>query len=353
MKILLLYTFNKSFLSRFYEELAVGLVTFGYDVTVLSLKGQDNAFLKDNVHYILKSKGNLLKSYRDIYYIIKKTKPDVIISNFSYVNPALLFGSLLKVKQNIAWIHTLTDQISPSKKQIFIKRQFLKLANLVIVNSEYLKQDLVAHFKVPPSKLNAIPFWTTLVSFKKENVKELYQNSHFKIGCPGRLVADKNQDLIISALARLENRTNVTLYLAGDGPYKQNLEEQIALQNLEGQVVFLGALSSEGMVDFYNSIDVVILPSLHEAFGLVFIEAISQGVPVLVSSAFGALTFIDPSYDGLSDIVFDPKDIEGLKLKIEKLVNGKRKSKQYYADLYHHHFNKDYILHQIKQLITS
>ncbi|WP_179319503.1 glycosyltransferase family 4 protein [Winogradskyella helgolandensis] len=351
MKILILYTFNKSFLSRFYEELAVSLVSFGYDVTVFSLKGQDNAFLRDNVHYVIKSKGNLLKCYHEIYYNIKQTKPDVIISNFSYVNPALLFGKLFRVKQNIAWIHTLTEQINPSKKQKFIKRHFLKLANLVIVNSEYLKQDLVAHFKVPPTKLKAIPFWATLDAFKKESLGQTSQNSHFKIGCPGRLVPDKNQDLIISALSKLDSNKNVTLYLAGEGPNKQYLKKRINMHKLEKQIVLLGGLSSDEMIGFYNDMDVIVLPSSHEAFGLVFIEAISQGVPVLVSSAFGALTFIDPNYVGLSDIVFDPKDSTSLKSKLENIINGKGRPNQYYIDLYNNHFSKDNIVHQFKDLL--
>ncbi|WP_225035572.1 glycosyltransferase family 4 protein [Winogradskyella sp. SM1960] len=352
MKILILFTYNKSFLSLFFVELAKSLKSDGNEVSLFSLKTEEKpVYSIDGINCTIKQKGSYIKNYRLIGRFIKQESPDIIISNFSYVNPALFFGKIFRIKQNIAWVHTLTEQTNPSKKQIFIKQQFLKLANLVVVNSEYLKQDLVTHFKVPSFKLKAIPFWTTLGTFKKESTIELSPNSHFKIGCPGRLVPDKNQALIISALVNLENNSSVTLYLAGDGANKQNLEKQIAGHSLDAQVVFLGNLSSEAMRGFYTGMDLIVLPSLHEAFGLVFIETISQGVPVLVSSAFGALTFIDSNYEGLSDIVFDPGDSESLKLKIENIIQGKGKSNQYYLNLYENHFDKDTILHQFKQLL--
>ncbi len=353
MKLLLLYTHNKSFLSKFYEELSAHFTSLDWDITIFSLKREQADFYIDNLHFVIKIKGDIITNYGHIYSIIKKKQPDIIISNFSYVNPALLFGKLFGIKHNVAWIHTLSDQINPDKKQIFIKRQFLKLADLIVVNSIYLKEDLSTRFHVSESKLKAIPFWSTLNEFKSEPLNNIERNSNFKIGCPGRLVSDKNQAIIVSAISKLDGDKEAYLYLAGEGTNKKNLEKLVATYHLETQVEFLGALSSETMLGFYHAMDVIILPSLHESFGLVFIEALSQGVPVLVSSAFGALTFIDPNYEGLSDLIFDPTDSMALKQKIEALMHDGGKPKQYYFNLYDKFFDKHKIVNQLKQLLIT
>ena len=120
---------------------------------------------------------------------------------------------------------------------------------------------------------------------------------------------------------------------------------------LENNVVFLNHVSSVDMIAFYNSMDVVVLPSLHEAFGLVFIEAISLGTPVIVSNQFGALSFIETT--NIDSLTFNPESSDEL---VEKLVcyqKNQRLSSSEFIRLYTDNFDKDVIFDQIHEIMIG
>ncbi|MBK5214594.1 MAG: glycosyltransferase family 4 protein [Flavobacteriaceae bacterium] len=352
MKILFCFTLNKSFLANFFLEMAEKLVFEGFEVNVLSLKKNDLEINIKGIHYIQKQKGGYFNNYRTIYRVIKKIKPDILISNFSYVNPALLCGSILSVKSNIAWLHTLTTQNDSSNKSIFIKRMFLKLADKIIVNSPYLHNELIQLFKINDKRIHPLPFWTTIESYTSKPLV-LSENNHFKIGCPGRFIPSKNQMLIIEAMKLLDTEVlkHTKLYLAGDGPEKLSLEKYINEKCLKENVIFLGLLSAEEMKYFYEEMDVIVLPSSHEAFGLVFLEALSVAKNTLVSQNFGALSFIDKNYPNLNKIVFDPNTSVELSEKLNCIIKGDILPSEYFYNLYTHNFDKERIIQKFKDII--
>lgn len=352
MKILFLYTKNKSFLASYFNELAEALAQLGHQVMVFSLKSESLNVQEAGVTYIIEKKGGYLHNYKSIYQLIKREQPTVIISNFSYVNPALLFGKLLGVRKNIAWMHTLSTQINPSRQQVWIKGLFLKLAEDIVVNSQFLKADLHSYYNVPLAKMHAIPFWCSQPELPQELHFKMKSQTVFNIGCPGRLVVDKNQQLLIQALSALQNN-DVHLYLAGSGENEDVLKEQVTALELQEQVHFTGVLSIGDMFSFYKQMDLIVLPSLHEAFGLVFIEALALGVPVLVSDAFGALGFIDAEVPELKQLVFSPTDTSELANKIKVAVSGHYLPSEFFKSLYARYFDKTRIIQQIQSLIED
>ena len=94
----------------------------GYEVVNFCLKKEADQFSLNGIDIIIEKKGGYLSNYHHIYKIIKRTRPDVVLSNFSYVNPALLFGKLFGVKKNMVWFHSLNDQMEATKIDIFIKK---------------------------------------------------------------------------------------------------------------------------------------------------------------------------------------------------------------------------------------
>ncbi|MEO5991471.1 MAG: glycosyltransferase family 4 protein, partial [Ferruginibacter sp.] len=290
MKILILYTYNKGLLSSFFQELSEKLHRDGFDVVNFYLKHKSECFNQQGVHIQGEKRGNYFQNYFYIYKIIKQTKPDVVISNFSYVNPSLLFGKLLGVKHNIVWFHTLKSQMNFKASSIYIKSKFMNLASTIITNSKELKWEVINAYQQNHEKVHNIPF-TTSIAFS--GIKEIKLNKlrgKIYIGCPGRLHPDKNQSLIIDVLSELKDK-NMILVLAGSNQ-SNFLELHKPYHTLKNQVVYLGNLSREEMLDFYHKMDVIILPSLNEAFGLVLIEALASGCQTLVSSRFGALDYI-------------------------------------------------------------
>ena len=121
------YTYNDSFLSRFFTEFAELLSIEGKEVYVFSFKSKNFYQRKNGVDIYIKKRGGYILNYYNIYNIIKSTKPNLIISNFSYVNPALFSGFITGVGSNVVWFHTLKDQLDTSNIKIFIKAIFLKI----------------------------------------------------------------------------------------------------------------------------------------------------------------------------------------------------------------------------------
>lgn len=356
LKILFLYTHNQGYLSRFFFECSSLLVKDGYEVLNFCLKRSDFLEHKKGVLLQVEKRGGYLSNYFKVYKIIKSYRPEVIVSNFSYVNPALLFGRILGVKKNVAWFHSLQDQIEASKRQVIIKRWFLKLADLMVANSFLTAQELQNVYHILPSRIFVLPFWSNILELGTDHsILELPQFPNvFNIGCPGRFVNHKNQRLVIEVTAKLLAKGQaVHLYLAGDGGERNRLAQQAISLGIEKHVSFLGHLSATNMPAFYKQMDVIVLPSLHEAFGLVFLEAISMGCPTLVSSSFGALQFIDQKRYPLDAIIFDPKKESSLETCLLPYLNGQGLPGSYFKDLYLHTFNKDIIYHKIKTIILN
>ncbi|WP_452227733.1 glycosyltransferase family 4 protein [Lacinutrix sp. MEBiC02404] len=353
MKILILYTYNKGLLSNFFQELSEKIYQDGYEVVNFYLKHREDYFVQKGVHVYGDKKRGYFKNYYKIYTFVKKEKPDVIISNFSYINPAVLAGRLLGVKDNIAWFHTAYGHTKPSFIKVMNKTMYLNMASLVLANSKGLQEEMHTVYKVPRKRTRRIPFWTNICDYSPcvKTLHALNKTGVFKIGCPGRLVSDKNHQTVIKAIRALKSDKKVELYIAGNGAYKQELEALVDQLELKNQVVFLGNLSTTEMVAFYKSMDVVVLPSYHEAFGLVFIEAIALGTPVIVSEKFGALDFIDVKQFSLNSFTFNPNAVSDLIKHLEKYMENKGLASKFFRDLYVKTFDKEVIYQSIKNII--
>ncbi|WP_452226406.1 glycosyltransferase family 4 protein [Lacinutrix cladophorae] len=357
MKILLFHTYNNGYLSRFFHEILIRLSQEGHEVVSFTWKRSVSDRIIDGVRVIVKKKKGYFTNYYNVWRIINRENPDVILSNFSYVNPALLFGKLYGVPKNMVWFHSLNAQMASSKMQIFIKKQFLKLADVVIANSYLTKKELHSSYTVPKHKMKVIPFWSNITSkeMKPSSISFSAARGVLKIGCPGRITNHKNQKILIETLSVIKNTTdtNFQLYVAGDGEALSDLKQQVATLALKDHVHFLNHLSANDMLHFYTNMDVVVLPSLHEAFGLVFIEAISLGTPVIVSSAFGALSFIQEDEQALSAFTFDPESSDDLLKKLNLYLKEEGLSKEYFSTLYQRNFDKEVIFKNILKTIKT
>ena len=105
-----------------------------------------------------------------------------------------------------------------------------------------------------------------------------------KIGTVGAICNNKGQLQVIKSIAKLDSNLSITYYCAGlpDKIYLNNLISNSQRMGLKFE--YLGMLSPEKLRIFYNSLDVLIMPSYSEGFGLVAIESIACGTPVIVPS---------------------------------------------------------------------
>lgn len=98
----------------------------------------------------------------------------------------------------------------------------------------------------------------------------------------GRLGKEKNLDLLLDAFAKLSaRRPEARLLLAGDGPHRSELEQHARTLGCGERVVFLGALEQHELGPYYRNADVFVFGSLTETQGLVLVEALAHGLPVV------------------------------------------------------------------------
>ena len=116
----------------------------------------------------------------------------------------------------------------------------------------------------------------------------------------------KNLPTVIRVFEEIQKEVDARLVIVGDGPERASSERLARELGIEGKVVFLGVC--ESMEELLAMSDVLLLPSEHESFGLVALEAMSAGTPVVASDRGGLPELI---VDGSSGFLHDPHDLKG------------------------------------------
>lgn len=112
----------------------------------------------------------------------------------------------------------------------------------------------------------------------------------------GNLVEEKGQKYLISAMATLKNmRSDVFCFLIGRGPLRNNLLHQVRSLNLWENVRLCGGIPHKKIVLWLNACDVFVFPSMKESFGVVQIEAMACGKPVVATMNGGSEEIINSS----------------------------------------------------------
>ncbi|MFH1458942.1 MAG: glycosyltransferase family 4 protein [Candidatus Omnitrophota bacterium] len=259
------------------------------------------------------------------------------IIHFHSLLPAfgLLFSKYLKNKKKIFTFHASTYQevvVQSRKKKYayglnplmfwairFIEKYTLSRSDNISVLSEFNAGQLQKLYKIPRAKIKVIPGGVDIDIFQPaENKTTLRQKLGWEkdavyILTVRRLVARMGIDNLIKAIKNvLENRKEVYLIIAGDGFLKPELELLISQLKLEKNVRLLGRVTNPDLFMYYQAADFFVLPTQElEGFGLVSLESLSCGLPVLGTPVGGTieiirkfdenLLFKDASIDAISE----------------------------------------------------
>ena len=139
-----------------------------------------------------------------------------------------------------------------------------------------------------------------------------------QVGTVSRLVPQKNLPLLLGALKELSSQElpKFSLTIVGSGPLKAELQSLSADLGIEELVTWKGQLQE--VLSFYRSLDIFVLPSHYEGFGLVLLEAMSQGIPVIARRISAIPEVMGEEHPGLVDSI-SPVD---LALKIRTLTSN-------------------------------
>ncbi len=148
------------------------------------------------------------------------------------------------------------------------------------------------------------------------------EDDHIKVGYFGVICPDKGVDDLVRAFSLVSAKfSNVQLFLVGDncipeyGTFYQNLRRDIAAQNLDHRIHFLGY--QEDPLPVIQGMDIVVLPSKAEGMPKSIMEAMAFGKPVIATSVGGVRDLVEDEHEGL---VIPPNDVVKLNQALERLI---------------------------------
>lgn len=178
-------------------------------------------------------------------------------------------------------------------------------ATEVIVNSNYMKNEIQRLFGLPFDKINVIPNGINLSNFtgieRDYDFRRQYAMDNEKIILyVGRLVYEKGVQHLIAAMPKiLSNYNDAKLIIAGRGGMIDELRAEASNLGLNDKIYFTGYLNSKQVQKMYKCADVAVFPSTYEPFGIVALEAMLAGVPTVVSDVGGLDEIVTHGVDGM------------------------------------------------------
>jgi len=241
-------------------------------------------------------------------YVKRFGVPDLV-----HAHSALWGGvAALRVQQALGVPYLLTEHFSGFLegtigpfRAAYAKKAFVG-ASLVLAVSKPLAVTL-KKYGVEEQKLRVVPNMVDVNYFTLPPKQR--QEMPFRFVTVAFLTKGKGLHILFQAFAIAFGREkHVRLMVGGDGPQRSELEELARRLGIADQVVFLGLLGREGVREAMWQANVFVLPSLAETFGVVLIEALSTGLPVVATRCGGPEDIVR---DGVG-ILCDPGDVHGL-----------------------------------------
>jgi glycosyltransferase involved in cell wall biosynthesis len=271
--------------------------------------------------------------------IQRPQKVEVDLAHAHYNMPyadysALLYSRKMGVPLVVTY-HADASETSGSRLrnqlQIFYNRyllpRVLEEADIIITTSEsYMKES--HHLEGYQEKIRVIPNGINLEEFQTALTK---RECRERLGLPldkviilffGNLVPYKGTDILLKAFSKVHNDyDDVMLLYVGRGPLKGELQSLSQELGLEDDVVFAGYVDDPDKAIYYQAADIFSLPSVNraEAFGIVNLEAMASGLPIVASRLGGILDLVQ---EGGNGILFKPEKVEELARALGYLVDN-------------------------------
>lgn len=256
----------------------------------------------------------------------------------------------------VVWWHSdIVRQKKLLKVYKPLMKWLLKRADAIVVategniaGSQYLKPFA--------SKCRVIPFGVNRELMQEADLclsqKKEKRESIVKFLFTGRLVYYKGCDVLLKAFAGLKGK-EAQLIMIGDGDLRKELEEMAKELGIREQVKFMGEVSQKVLVDNFADCDVFVLPSVapSEAFGIVQIEAMAFGKPVINTNLKSGVPYV--SRDGETGLTVEAGNAGQLTEAMERLLENRELREKYgkaAAERVRLCYNMDYMIGEIKKL---
>lgn len=218
--------------------------------------------------------------------------------------------------------------IKKNTECLYTLKQVFKRADRIILVSHELKKILSNYFEVSDKLLvigNGIPI-NKIYTCKDNADLSNNKNKGLMLLSASYLIERKGIDYNLRALSKLINKYPELRYIiAGDGVEKNKLQELAKELGVYERVEFIGMLSHDDVLKYMSEADIFSLPSWNEAFGVVYIEAMACGKPVIGCEGEGLEDFVRNFETGL---LVKPKDVNSLAEAMDFLLSNPDKAKE-------------------------
>ncbi len=206
------------------------------------------------------------------------------------------------------------------------ERQLVERSQAVITCSDAMKNEVTLYFGVPGDRVVVIPNGVDASRFDALRAMDLtefraqYARPDEKIIFHvARLVYEKGADLLVEAAPRVLNRVpEAKFVIAGRGPLLDTLRRRVHEMSLGDKILLSGFVSDDDRDRLYVAADVCVFPSRYEPFGIVALESMAAGTPVVVSDVGGLGSVVESGRTGFTAY---PENIDSLADAIVRVLH--------------------------------
>ena len=267
-----------------------------------------------------------LKFFKKLILFSLFKKFDLIHAHFSFPTGFLTtFVKKITNKKMILTVHgsDIQSDLFNNYLLFLLNKYTLHMCDTIICVSKKLKIQIINQYNIDEKKIHIIDMGFNdkiFFDYKKSNVK-----TTFNITFIGRLIDIKGFDVLIRAINILDNniKCRVQCKAYGDGNEKNKFLKMIKSYGLSKNIEIKGFTRQNKIASIINQSDVVVVPSKREGFGLVAVESLACGIPVICTRVGGLKSIVKDGYNGY---FFARNDFKDLKIKLEEFFrNGKIK----------------------------
>jgi glycosyltransferase involved in cell wall biosynthesis len=206
-----------------------------------------------------------------------------------------------------------------------VRQLMVKLADAFVANSQAGQSYLLNVLRIPPKQVFTRPFLVpslkALQHYSEAEVPQL--DTHLKRPIflfVGQIIPRKGLQVLLEACLKLKHMgyKGYTLMIVGDGKQQPELETFVQQSGLEEQVTWVGKVPYRFVGDYFKFADVFVFPTYDDIWGMVLVEAMAFGKPVICSVGAGASEMVS---EGQNGFLFSPEQSEDLARKMANLID--------------------------------
>lgn len=285
-----------------------------YDITKIVLYKENKKAKKAVMYFIyyLKILFNLLFKNFDCVYVHYASH------NALPITMAKMLKRKLLIYTNVHGSDVVPETKIQQKLQPLVQK-LLDCSSKIIVPSEYFKNYISSQFRQTSEKIFIFPSGgiNPDVFFMEENSKS---DEEYIFGFVGRIDKDKGWEDLLEAFNTIDVNNKIKLVIVGNGKQYNSMLQVIENHSRKKDIILYDMLKQHELRKIYNELDLFVFPTKRkgESLGLVGIEAMACGTPVLGSKIAGLQSYIE---DGKNGLFFTPGNVTELREKMIDFLN--------------------------------